>query len=59
MEEELDPVVMDIGSGTLKAGLAGDDTPKCSIPMIVGTAREPNLVAGVENKDYYLGHECK
>ena len=29
MEEEAEPIVIDIGSGTLKAGFASDDAPKC------------------------------
>ena len=33
MDEESEPII--IGSGTLKAGFASDDAPKCIIPMII------------------------
>ena len=56
MEEE--PVIMDIGSGTLKAGLAGDDAPKCNTPMIVGKPKSPGIMVGMEQKEYYFGNEC-
>ena len=29
-------IVIDNGSGFCKAGISGDDTPRCSVPSIVG-----------------------
>ena len=32
-------LVIDNGSGTIKAGFAGDDTPACVFPAVVGNPR--------------------
>jgi actin-related protein len=48
MEEESEPIVIDIGSGTLKAGFASDDAPKCIIPMIIGRPRDPGILVGMD-----------
>ena len=56
--DEYEPVIMDIGSGTLKAGLASDDAPKSNTPMIVGQPKSPGIMVGMEQKDYYFGNEC-
>ena len=48
MEEESEPIVIDIGSGTLKAGFASDDAPKCIIPMIIGKAKDPGILVGMD-----------
>ena len=55
METDTEPVVLDIGSGTLKAGLAGDDAPKIVTPMIVGEPKAPGIMVGMEVKDHYFG----
>lgn len=54
----MEPVIMDIGSAHLKAGFAGDDAPKCYVPMIVGKPTDPSAMVGMEYKDYYFGHEA-
>jgi actin-related protein len=37
MHDECAPIVIDIGSGTLKAGFSGEDAPEVVFPSIVGT----------------------
>ena len=59
MEEDAEPVVIDIGSGHLKAGFASDDAPKHMIPMVIGKPRNKALLVGMEAKDSYIGHEAK
>ena len=59
MEEDSEPIIIDIGSGTLKAGFASDDAPKCIIPMIVGKPKAPGLLVGMDQKDCYVGVEAK
>jgi len=59
MEEESEPIVIDLGSGTLKAGFASDDAPKCIIPMIIGKPKDPGVLVGMDQKDCYVGHEAK
>jgi actin len=59
MEEDSEPIVIDIGSGTLKAGFASDDAPKCIMPMIIGKPKAPGVLVGMDQKDCYVGHEAK
>ena len=59
MDEDNEPIIIDIGSGTLKAGFASDDAPKCIVPMIIGKPRAPGLLVGMDQKDCYVGHEAK
>lgn len=40
-DDELSAVVIDNGSGVIKAGFAGDDIPKVVFPSIVGRPRYP------------------
>ena len=58
MEEESEPIIIDIGSGTLKAGFASDDAPKCIIPMIIGKPKSPGILVGMDQKSCYVGHEA-
>lgn len=58
MDEDNEPIIMDIGSGHLKAGFASDDAPKCFVPMIVGKPKAPGIMVGMDQKDAYFGHEA-
>ena len=58
LDEDSEPVIMDIGTGHLKAGFAGDDAPKCYVPMIVGKPKDPTAMVGMEYKEHYFGHEA-
>lgn len=59
MDEDSEPIIIDLGSGTLKAGFASDDAPKCIIPMIIGKPKAPGILVGMDQKDCYVGHEAK
>merc|ERR1712093_568293 len=52
-------VILDNGSGMMKAGFAGEQAPECVIPAIVGRPR-PNLKAmeSVQIKAEYVGEEA-
>lgn len=39
--DEVSALVLDIGTSTLRAGYAGDDTPKAIIPTCYGFKKEP------------------
>jgi len=52
MEDEVAALIVDNGSGTVKAGFAGDDAPRAVFPSIVGRSR-------VGQKDSYVGHEAQ
>lgn len=58
MDEDSEPIIMDIGSGHLKAGFAYEDAPKCYVPMIAGKPISPDVMVGMDQKDTYFGHEA-
>ena len=51
-------VVIDNGSGMVKAGFAGDEAPRCVFPAIVGRPKHASAMQGVVQKDTYLGDEA-
>lgn len=52
------PVVIDNGSGTMKAGFAGDDMPRRVFPSIVARPRHHGVMTGIGQKDAYVGNEA-
>ena len=58
MDEEAEPIILDIGSGHLKAGFANDDAPKCYVPMIYGKPKHDGIMVGQDQKDAYFGAEA-
>jgi actin len=52
-------VVIDNGSGVIKAGMSGDNMPNVKFPSIVGTPRTKNAMIGVESKSEYIGDEAQ
>mmetsp|Transcript_43991 Transcript_43991/g.36908 ORF Transcript_43991/g.36908 Transcript_43991/m.36908 type:complete len:80 (+) Transcript_43991:10-249(+) len=48
-------VVLDAGSGTIKAGFAGDDTPKAIFESVLGRPAE----VGKDSSDIYIGGEIQ
>eukprot|EP00484_Ammonia_sp_Unknown_P028181 CAMPEP_0197025422 /NCGR_PEP_ID=MMETSP1384-20130603/5771_1 /TAXON_ID=29189 /ORGANISM="Ammonia sp." /LENGTH=397 /DNA_ID=CAMNT_0042453951 /DNA_START=61 /DNA_END=1254 /DNA_ORIENTATION=+ len=53
------PIVIDCGSGMIKAGFAGDDNPRCSFPSVVGRPKHKNIMAGMGQKDVFVGDEAQ
>jgi actin beta/gamma 1 len=58
-EEEQAAVVLDNGSGMIKAGFAGDDAPRAVFPSIVGRPRHQGVMVGMGQKDAYVGDEAQ
>ena len=58
MEEDHEPLVIDIGTGTLKAGFASEHAPKHPIPMVIGKPRSKGILVGMDQKDFYIGKEA-
>jgi actin-related protein len=59
MEEEATALVVDNGSGMVKAGFAGDDAPRAVFPSIVGRPRHQGVMVGMGQKDAYVGDEAQ
>lgn len=49
------PVVIDNGSGVIKAGFAGDQTPKCRFANFVGRPKHTRVMAGALEGDLFIG----
>ncbi len=51
MDDEVTAVCIDNGSGSIKAGFAGDEAPRTIFPTIVGRAKAPL-------QDIYIGKDA-
>jgi len=58
MEDEISAIVIDNGSGMVKAGFAGDDAPRAVFPSLVGRPRFENAMIGMGHKQHYVGDEA-
>jgi len=58
-ENEFVTLVVDNGSGTCKAGFAGDDAPRAVFPSIVGRPHHQGVMVGMGHKDSYVGNEAQ
>ncbi|MES1919342.1 Actin, cytoplasmic A3a [Bonamia ostreae] len=52
-------LVVDNGSGMVKAGFAGDDAPRAVFPSIVGRPKHQGIMVGMGQKDAYVGDEAQ
>jgi len=59
MDSDHAAVVIDNGSGMVKAGFAGDDAPRAVFPSIVGRPRHQGVMVGMGQKDAYVGDEAQ
>lgn len=53
------PVVIDNGSGTIKAGFAGDEEPKCIFENYVGRPKYIRVMAGGLEGDTFIGKSAQ
>ncbi|CAK9293636.1 unnamed protein product [Gordionus sp. m RMFG-2023] len=56
---EVQPLVVDNGSGICKAGFAGDDAPRAVFPSIVGRPKHKGVMMGMGQKDCYVADEAE
>jgi len=59
MDDDVQALVVDNGSGMVKAGFAGDDAPRAVFPSIVGRPRHQGVMVGATAKDAYVGDEAQ
>ncbi|CAL6108009.1 Actin [Hexamita inflata] len=55
---QINSLVIDNGSGMMKAGFSGDDAPRSIFPAIVGRPRHQISLQGAEAKSLYVGDEA-
>jgi actin-related protein len=54
------PLVIDNGSGVVKAGYGGEEHPSCVFPSIIAYPKQKGIiVGGNSNKDYFVGDEAQ
>jgi centractin len=53
------PIVIDNGSGSLKAGFAGEEVPKLIFPSYVGRPKHKKVMASVVEKPMYVGNKAE
>jgi len=58
-EEQEEALVVDNGSGMVKAGFSGEDAPRAVFPSIVGRPRHQGVMVGMGQKDTYVGDEAQ
>jgi actin-related protein len=51
-------VVIDNGSGIIKAGFADDKIPRSTFPSIVGTPKTTRTIFGSSDNNYYVGDDA-
>ena len=56
--DQSNPIVIDNGSGMVKAGMAGEDAPRCVFPAVVGRPRYNAVMSGIGKKESYVGDEA-
>jgi len=52
-------VIIDNGSGMMKAGIAGEEAPSATFPAIVGRPKNASAMQGVTQKNEYIGDEAQ
>ncbi|ODQ64534.1 actin-2 [Nadsonia fulvescens var. elongata DSM 6958] len=53
------PVVFDNGSGTIKAGFAGEEQPKTFFPSYVGRPKHTRIMAGALEGETFIGNKAQ
>ncbi|KYQ91605.1 actin [Tieghemostelium lacteum] len=56
---EVQALVTDFGTGFIKAGFAGDDSPRAVFPSIVGKPKYRNVMVGTGYRGTYVGDEAE
>jgi len=58
--DEPKPLVIDNGSGVVKAGYGGEEQPSCVFPSIIAYPKQKGIIIGGNNdKDFFVGDEAQ
>lgn len=52
-------LIVDNGSGYIKAGFSGEEGPRAVFPGIVGRPKNPSIMQGTEAKDFFVGQQAE
>jgi len=52
-------LVIDNGTGMVKAGFSGEDAPRAVFPSIIGRPKYTSVMSGMTHKDLYVGDEAQ
>jgi len=52
------PIVIDNGTGRIKAGFADDEAPKDIFPSVVGRPKQKGVMVGAGQRDSYVGDDA-
>ena len=58
-DDDVTVLVVDNGSGMIKAGFGGEDAPQAVFPPIVGRPRFQYMTVSLRLKDCYVGDEAQ
>ena len=58
-DEDVQALVIEMGTSMTKAGFAGDDAARSVFPSIVGRCRHAGIMVGMGQKDAYIGDEAQ
>lgn len=56
--EDTPSVLLDLGSGSVKAGFSGDNAPAAVFPSLLGRPKQPQALLAVASKGTYVGQEA-
>jgi actin-related protein len=58
MEEDSFAIVLDNGSGMVKAGFSGHDAPRAVFPSLVGTPKHERVMVGAPSREVFVGDDA-
>eukprot|EP00621_Florenciella_sp_RCC1693_P013197 CAMPEP_0182552972 /NCGR_PEP_ID=MMETSP1323-20130603/49239_1 /TAXON_ID=236787 /ORGANISM="Florenciella parvula, Strain RCC1693" /LENGTH=652 /DNA_ID=CAMNT_0024764685 /DNA_START=49 /DNA_END=2007 /DNA_ORIENTATION=+ len=58
-DEELQPIVIHLGSEMIQVGFGGDDAPRGVSQAVVGRCKHAGIMVGMDQKDAYVGDEAQ
>jgi actin-related protein len=58
-EEDAKTIIIDNGSGMMKAGFAGEEAPSSVFPAVIGRPKNQSAMQGVTQKSHYVGDEAQ
>ncbi|KAJ5068634.1 actin [Anaeramoeba ignava] len=59
MENQMEAIVIDNGSGMIKAAFSGSNAPRAYFPSIIGRPKFSKFMIGAGIREYYIGDEAQ